>query len=135
MAKKRGQFKKEKLALALAQGQSVAAWAVQNGVSERQVYRWAKEREVKDDIIAHRRYLVEQSVGLLAEKIAWAASGIINLGEHAQSESVKLSALKAVMTTMITGSQYAGMDQRMTELEERFNARDRLTANAPEAAL
>jgi hypothetical protein len=115
--------RKSNLARALAVGQSTAEWAVQNDVAERTAYRWAKEPKVRAAVEAHRRKFLNQAVGLLSGRLTRAAGAIADLGETAESESVRLSANKAVFSTMITGSKFAVLEQRMTEIEEILNAR------------
>jgi hypothetical protein len=42
--------KKIHLALAIAEGESIAAWAQQNGVSERTAFSWAKDPKVRREV-------------------------------------------------------------------------------------
>jgi hypothetical protein len=123
MSEKQRQNRKSQLAHAMAKGQSVAAWSRQNGVALRTAYRWAKEAKFKTAVNSHRRRAIDQSVGRLTDKLADAADAIVELGKTAESESVRLSANKAVFSTMITASRFAGLEQRMTEIEEILNAR------------
>ena len=63
----------------------------------------------------------------MARRATWAVDGIVELGESAASESVRLSALRAVMSDLIAVSNFAGLELRVAELEEQFHAR---TGNA-----
>jgi hypothetical protein len=113
------QDRKTQLALALAQGTSLAKWAEANDVSRSTVYRWADEPEVKSRANAIRRRAVDRAVGLLSRRITWAALGIVKLAGNAASEAVKLSALRAICAEMIAVSRFGELEERVTELEER----------------
>jgi hypothetical protein len=115
--------RKESLALALCKGQPVAAWAHENGVPERTAYFWAKDREVRAIVDSYRRELVDQAVGTMSGQVNWAVQGIRDLGSDASSESVRLSALKAVIANTVALSKFASLEQRVAELEERVNVR------------
>jgi hypothetical protein len=95
------QNRKNKLVAAIAVGKPIAAWARENKVSRRTAYRWAKDPRVKSAVEARRRKAVDHSVGVLTGRLARAANCIAELGEYAESESVRLSANKAVYSTMI----------------------------------
>ena len=62
----------------------------------------------------------------MAKRAAWAVEGIVGIGENAASESVRLSALRAVMFDFIAESNFAVLELRVSELEEQTCAR---TAN------
>ena len=55
--------------------------------------------------------------------MARAATAIADLGETADSESVRLSANKAVFSTMISVSKFTLLEKRMNEIEEILHAR------------
>ena len=111
------------LAVAIAEGTSVATWASSNGVPERTAYRWAAAPEVRSETESIRRRALDEAIGRLAKRATWAVDGIVQLGENAASESVRLSALRAVMSDFITVSNFAGLEGRVAELEEQFHAR------------
>jgi hypothetical protein len=110
------------LAAAIAEGMSVAKWASSNEVSERTAYRWAAEPEVRSETESIRRRALDEAIGRLAKRATWAVDGIVELGENAASESVRLSALRAVMSDFIAVSNFAGLEGRVAELEEQFHA-------------
>jgi hypothetical protein len=124
------QNRKKKLVAAVALGTPVAQWARANNVARRTAYRWVKQPKFKSAVDGFRRKAVDQSLGVLTGRLSKAATGIADLGDSAESESVKLAANKAMFSTTITLSKFAVLEQRVTELEERFNAR---TRNAPRA--
>ena len=79
------------LAAAIAEGTPVAKWASSNEVPERTAYRWAAEPEVRSKIESIRRRALDEAIGRLDKRATWAVDGIVELGENAASESVRLS--------------------------------------------
>ena len=110
------------LAAAIAEGQPVRKWAETNGVPERTAYYWAAEPLVRSETESIRRRALEEAIGRLAARATWAVEGIVNLGENAASESVRLRALRSVMSDLIAVSNFARLEARVAELEERFRA-------------
>jgi hypothetical protein len=118
------QKKKTQLALALAQGVSVAAWARGKRVPKRTAYRWASEPKVRATVDSCRRRALDQAIGRMARRATWAVDQIVTLGENAQSESVKLKALRAVLSDMMKVSEFSVLEVRMTEIEEKLRGRN-----------
>ncbi len=123
MPEPRPHSQKTSLALAIAQGTSVAAWARSNKVAKRTAYRWAKEPKVQDAVKAYRTRAVDRAIGRMAKNVTCAADGIIRLAREAESESVKLSALRAILADMMAISNYAGLERRMSQIEEQLHDR------------
>jgi hypothetical protein len=119
---------KDQIALALAQGSSLRKWAEANGVPKSTAYRWAEDPEVKARANAIRRRFLNRAVGRLTAHVNTAAGGVIELGESAKSEAVKLRALRAIFSDMISVSRFGGLEDRIAALEEQ--SRDH-TGNAP----
>jgi hypothetical protein len=115
------------LAIAIADGTPVAEWASRNEVPERTAYSWAAQREVRAEVESIRRRALDEAIGRMAKHSTRAVNGIIALGERAESESVRLSALRAVMSDFIAVSHFAGLEGRVAALEEQSDAR---TGNA-----
>ncbi len=111
------------LAAAVAEGTPVAEWASSNGVPERTAYYWAAQREVRAEVESIRRRALDQAVGRMAGRATWAVNGIVKLGDSAASESVKLSALRAVMSDFIAVSKFTVLEERVAELEEQYRDR------------
>jgi hypothetical protein len=63
----------------------------------------------------------------MARRVTWATDGIANLAE---SESVKLTALRAILSDMMAVSQVAGLEQRITEIEEQLDEQTASTNGA-----
>jgi hypothetical protein len=101
----------------------VAKWADDNKVPDRTAYRWAADPEVKAQIESIRRGALDEAVGRMAQRATWAVEKIVELGANANSESVRLSALRAVLSDMMAVSKFGGLEDRMTQIEEQLNAR------------
>jgi len=115
--------KKTQLALAIAQGASVSAWARANQVSVRTAFRWASDPKVRAAAESCRRRAVDRAIGRMAMRTTWAADQIAKLGGSASSDSVKLAALRAILSDMMKINEYAGLEVRMTEIEEQLRDR------------
>jgi hypothetical protein len=115
--------RKSELARAIAFGLSAAEWGLQNGVAKTTACRWARDPKVKAVVNSHRRKALDHALGVMSGQVAEAARAIGALGQNAASESVQLGALKAVFTNLLAVSKFAGVELRLTELEERFNGR------------
>ena len=60
----------------------------------------------------------------------WAAKNIVKLGGTAASESVKLAALRAVLSDMMAVSKFGTLEDRMTQIEEQIHAGTRSSGRA-----
>ena len=72
------------LSAALAAGKSCAEWASANGVSERTAQRWASDSEVRAEVEAYRRGNLDQAVGRMSLRAAWATDQIAKLAGEAR---------------------------------------------------
>jgi hypothetical protein len=121
MSEDRPRSRKTVLALAIASGTSVTAWARANEVPKRTAYRWASEPKVRAAVESCRRRAMDRAIGRLARRVTWATDGIAKLAQGAESESVRLTALRAILSDMMAVSQFAGLEQRITEIEEQLH--------------
>ena len=115
--------KKIHLALAIAEGESIIAWAQENGVPERTAFRWAQDPKVRREIEACRRRVVNEAVGRLTGITTKPADQISTLAQEADSESVQLRASRAILADMIAVSKFSDLEYRVTELEEEIDKR------------
>jgi hypothetical protein len=115
------QQKKTRLALAIARGESVAAWARQNEVPRRTAFRWARDTKVRRAVEVWRRRALDRAIGRMASRAAKAADGIARLGEGAESESVQLRAWRAILADQMAVSKFSDLEYRMTEIEEQLH--------------
>ena len=124
------QQKKTRLALAIARGESVAAWARQNEVPRRTAFRWARDTKVRLAVEAGRRYALDRAIGRMARLAMKAADAIARLGEGAESESVQLRAWRAILADQMAVSKFSNLEQRMVEIEEQLRDRTGHTDHA-----
>jgi hypothetical protein len=122
--------KRTELALAIAEGRSVASWARANQVPKRTAYRWAADPKVRSAVESVRRRAVDRAIGRLAKRATWATDEIAVLAKAAESESVRLRALRAMLSDMMGISQFGTLEGRMALIEEQLRARTR-NANRP----
>jgi hypothetical protein len=118
------------LVIAIAEGTPVADWAAKNNVPRRTAFRWAKASAVRTKVEELRREILDQAVGRMTSSVTWATQGIFDLARNASSESVRLSALRTVTSDMMAISKFGGLEDRMTKIEERLDARARNTTRA-----
>jgi hypothetical protein len=111
---------KDQLAIALAQGVSIKAWARAQNVPKSTVYRWASDPDVRREVDSHRRRALERAVSLMTKRAAWAANGIAKLARNSASDSVKLGAFRSIFNDMMKVTRFSGMEERVTELEEKL---------------
>ena len=114
---------KTDLALAIANGTSVTAWARANEVPKRTAFRWAREPKVRAAVESSRLRAVDRAVGRMARRVTWATDEIAKLAKGAVSESVKLTALRAILSDMMAVAEFAGLEQRMAKIEEQLDER------------
>ena len=107
------------LALAIAQGVSVAAWARANEVSRRTAFSWAKDPLVRKAADSYRRRVIDQAIGRMTKQTTLAADTVISIAKEAASDSVRLRAARSLYLDMITVSKYSGLETRVTEIEDR----------------
>jgi hypothetical protein len=115
--------KKPDLVLAIAQGVAVAKWAKANEVAPRTAYRWAKEPKVRAAVESVRRRALDRAVGRMATRATWSADKISELAAHATSESVRLSALRAILFDMMNVTKYTTLESRMAAVEGHLRDR------------
>jgi hypothetical protein len=111
---------KADLALALATGRTVRAWAKLHDVPERTAYSWARSPEVRTQVRRIRRRAIDRAIGRLSRHAAAAADRIAQLADAAQSEAVQLQAARAVLADLMTVSNYAALEGRLAEVERRI---------------
>ena len=117
--------KQDQLAFAVAQGKSITAWARQNDVPRSTAYGWADNPDFRRLVDRCRRRMLDRALGWLAGHSMWAVKGITKLGETAESESVQLRAMRAVLHDQMAVSRFSNFEYRMAQLEEKQSARTR----------
>jgi hypothetical protein len=119
MSKRNNQNQKAALALAMAAGGTVAAWAREHQVAERTARTWSNSPEVLDQVEAVRREVLDRTIGRLSDHATAAADEIARLAREASSEAVRLQAARAVLAELMIVSSYAALEGRMAEVERR----------------
>jgi hypothetical protein len=121
---------KSQLALLIARGQSINAWASQNEVPLRTAYRWSRDPQVRGEVQQWRRHVLDLTIGRLARLSLKATDGIAKLGAGAESESVQLRAWRAVLADQMAVAKFSDLEDRVTEIEELFSAQTGYTNQA-----
>ncbi len=63
-------------------------------------------------------------------RATWATDQIAKLAEHAKSESVRLTALRSMLSDMMAVADFAGLEERIAKLEEQDRVRHEENATA-----
>jgi hypothetical protein len=92
--------RKSQLALAIAQGASIAVWSRKNDVPDRTAYRWATESKVRARINAYRRRARDRAVGRLADMVQIACFGRNMLWRHRKVAFRGASGDKGTLVTL-----------------------------------
>jgi hypothetical protein len=122
--------KKNSLALAMARGESITAWARRNEVPLRTAFRWASDPKVRHAVELWRRRALNRAIGRMASQATKAADGIARLAESAESESVQLRAWRAILADQMAVSKFSDLEHRMVEIEEQLRDRTEHTDHA-----
>jgi hypothetical protein len=125
---------KSKLALMIARGKTITAWASQNEVPLRTAYRWSRDPQVRGEVQEWRRYVLDLAIGRLARLSLKATDGIAKLGAGAESESVQLRAWRAILADQMAVSKFSDLEHRMTEIEEQLHGGTGHTDHAGQGA-
>ena len=110
-------------ALGIAQGFGAVAWARDNGVPELMVGEWSNDEEVRKKVETYRREVLDQVVGGMNKLAPWVVEQLAKLARNAESETVRLRSLRAILVEMMAVSRYAGLEFRMTGIEEWLEQR------------
>jgi hypothetical protein len=111
MSRRNNQDQKAQLALAMAGGTNVAAWAMENNVPKTTAYRWSRSTEVVKQVADIRSAVVDRVIGRLTDNAVAAVEEIGRLARNAGRDSVRLQAARAVVGELITVSNYATLSR------------------------
>jgi hypothetical protein len=114
---------KAQLALAIAQGRSVALWARENQVPRSTAYRWAGQPDLRAAVESCRRRARDRALGRIAMQARRACDQVVKLATGAESESVKLRALRSILAGAIPISKFSHVRRRMAAIEQRLHER------------
>lgn len=108
------------LALALASGRSLTAWARENQTPARTARRWAALPEVRDQVERIRRKAVDRAIGKLTRHATRAAAVLAELAEARETPpAVRLSAARAVLQELLSVREHNELADRVAELERK----------------
>jgi hypothetical protein len=111
------------VALSVATGKAVAAWARANNIPVRTAYEWHRRPEFKRAVARYRRRFLDRALGLLAGQAVKAASEVGRLATKADNEGVRLSAARGLLADLTSVWRFAEMEGRMAEIERHIRDR------------
>jgi hypothetical protein len=111
------------LALTIAQGRSVALWARDNLVPRSTAYRWAGQPDLQAAAESRRQRAVNCALARLAKRAYREAQEVVALAECAESESVRLCTLRAVVSGAMPTSKLAPLKRRMSAIKQELQER------------
>jgi len=114
----------------VAEGRSIAAWARANEIVVRTAYRWARAPEVREAVEAWRRRRMDRALGRLVMRSRWAVEGIAKLARSAESESVRLSALRSLLSDLMEVARFTSLEGRLADIEEKIMKQQRAVSPA-----
>jgi len=114
---------KDSLAVSIALGKSVCAWARENDVPKSTAYDWAHKPEVRRTVEEFRRRALDRVIGWLNGRSMRAVKTLTRLSESAESEAVQLRAVRAVLSDQLVIAKHANLNYRVSQLEENERAR------------
>jgi hypothetical protein len=115
----------EALALAIAAGSTVRAWARANKVPERTAYTWAATPEFKARVVELRHQAVGRALGRLTAAATRAVTTLRQLLRDSEPATVRLGAARAILASLIDIQSHAELNERITELERRSGIHER----------
>jgi hypothetical protein len=118
MSGRRYEVRKNHLVLAVARGESVAAWGRVNHVPESTVYRWARSPEVRRAVEAARRRVIDRAADILAWRDDRLAEQIATIARNATSQPMRLQACRALLSDMRV-SRFRELERRLARVEKR----------------
>jgi hypothetical protein len=111
------------LAVAVAHGRAIKSWADAHNTPLQTAHEWANQPDFKRAVSRFRRRSADLAAGRLASYATKAAQVMTDLAVSAASESVKLAACRAILSDMMTVSEYTDLELRMTDIEEQLRER------------
>jgi predicted metalloendopeptidase len=124
---------KIQLAIAVATGQSAGKWAKDNNVPRSTAYGWTDDPEFKARVEEIRRRTLNQAIGIMSRHTTRAARGITQLADSAESESVKLQALRSILHDMMKVSNFSNFTSRLNKIEEQLRDSNARKSGAAQA--
>jgi predicted transcriptional regulator len=117
-----------RLALAIAAGSTATKWAREQGLEPRTVRNWARLPQCKLAVERHRRQIVDRAIGKLTRHTLAAVDEIAKLMKTGENGSVKLSAAKAILTSLMDVENHAAMMKTVNDLAARLDKLEKADA-------
>jgi hypothetical protein len=105
------------LAFAIAAGKSAARWARENHVPRTTAYRWAADPRVRHMVQSCRRRSFQSTLGQVTRRANKACDEIAKLARDAESDSVRLTALRAIVRDLVAMSEAGNLTRRIAKAE------------------
>lgn len=119
----------EAAALAVATGQPLKKWAEAHSVPLRTAQRWTTKPTFRRRVQELRRRLIDQSIGTLTVASTAAAVQLAKLATESQSEQVRLSASRAILSDLLAVQGHAELEQEIRLIKERLAIQEERRAN------
>lgn len=101
---------------ALAAGQTTTQAAEAAGVNPRTVRRWLEDDEFRDQVAQLRRDMLTGTVGQLTDAATQAVATLRDM-LSANSEQVRVSAARAILSALVVVRESVDLEQRIDALE------------------
>jgi hypothetical protein len=121
MQEEHTQDQKARLAVVIARGNSISAWARKNDVPVRTALKWASELEVRKTVELWRRRALSRAIDILA---AAAPAARAALARHADSRSIQPRAKRAKRVDRKSDADLSNLEKRLAAVEKRLRGRD-----------
>jgi hypothetical protein len=118
-----------KLAVAIASGDSIAAWAKLNDVARRTAYEWSRSAEVKRRVASLRRRALDRAVGKLTKGALSAADVLLTIATGEESAPVRLQAARAILADLAALSDFARIKADIEDLKRKLATEKRRRAS------
>lgn len=97
---------------------SVELAAKQSGVSTKQIFDWLKQPPFRQELEKRKNAAVDQAIDRLKVTASKACDTLINLLDHAQSESIKHRVAIDMLNMTLKFMEFRDVEQRLRKLEE-----------------
>jgi hypothetical protein len=110
------------LALSVAGGASVRAWAAAHGVPKNTCYNWTREPEFKDLVERIRCRATDRAIGELSRSLVTAVREMSRLARKCEHAPTKLAACRAVVADL-AGLKSQDLARRVEAMEQQLRER------------
>jgi hypothetical protein len=117
------QEQKIHLAFAIAEGKSAATWARETHIPRSTAYRWAADPQVRRVAQSCRRRSFHYALSQMTARATWACDETAKLARVAESESMRLRALRAIVCDLVAISKIANRERRVARVQEGVSDR------------